>query len=305
MAQGAPTNTSEFAAFLRPEQAAPYFEQARRNSVVQSLARQVPLGINGAEVPVTTSKATAGWVSEGGRKPSTSSELGVKSITPHKIAAISVVSAEVVRANPANYMEILRGDITEAIAKAFDDAVLHGTDTPFAQHLSQTSKEVALGSAGAAEGGVYSDLVDSLRELKSDGKRLTGFAFDDVTEPEFLSSVDLNGRPLFLESTYEGSVLSAGQLIGRPAYLGEGIADEGGETVGFAGDWNEIIWGAVGGISFDVSTQSTVTLGGTLTSLWEHNLVAIRAEAEYGVLINDTDAFVRFTEGAPEGDPEL
>ena len=171
MAQNAPTNTSEFAAFLSPDQAAPYFEQARRNSVVQSLARQVPLGINGAEVPITTSKATAGWVSEGGRKPSTSAGLGVKSIKPHKIAAISVVSAEVVRANPGNYMEILRGDITEAIAKAFDDAVLHGTNTPFDQHLGQATKTVDLGTATAADGGVYSDLVDSLRELKNDQQR--------------------------------------------------------------------------------------------------------------------------------------
>ena len=301
MAQNAPTNTSEFAAFLSPDQAAPYFEQARRNSVVQSLARQVPLGINGAEVPITTSKATAGWVSEGGRKPSTSAGLGVKSIKPHKIAAISVVSAEVVRANPGNYMEILRGDITEAIAKAFDDAVLHGTNTPFDQHLGQATKTVDLGTATAADGGVYSDLVASLKALKDDKKRLTGFAFDDVTEPTFLSSVDANGRPLFLESTYSGSVLSAGQLIGRSAYLGEGIANDSGSVVGFAGDWSQVIWGAVGGISFDVSTQTSVTLDGTLTSLWEHNLVAIRAEAEFGVLINDPQAFVKFGE-AEAGD---
>lgn len=304
MAQTSPTNTSEFSAFLKPDQAAPYFEQARRNSVVQSLARQVPLGINGAEIPITTSKATAGWVSEGGRKPSTSAGLGVKSIKPHKIAAISVVSAEVVRANPQNYMEILRGDITEAIAKAFDEAVLHGVNTPFDQYLAETSKEVALGEAAAADGGVYTDLVGSLRELKQDGKKLTGFAFDDITEPTFLSSVDANGRPLFLESTYEGSVLSAGQLIGRSAYLGEGIADDAQDVVGFAGDWSQVIWGAVGGISFDVSTQTSVTLDGVLTSLWEHNLVAIRAEAEFGLLVNDTESFVKFTEGGSDSGGE-
>jgi hypothetical protein len=56
------------------------------------------------------------------------------------------------------------------------------------------------------------------------------------------------------------------------------------------------VWGSVGGISYDVSTQTAVTIGGTLTSLWEHNLVAIRAEAEFGVLINDVDAFVKYTD---------
>ena len=65
-----------------------------------------------------------------------------------------------------------------------------------------------------------------------------------------------------------------------------------------------MIWGAVGGISFDVSTQTSVTLDGVLTSLWEHNLVAIRAEAEFGLLVNDTESFVKFTEGAADGGAE-
>ena len=38
-----------------------------------------------------------------------------------------------------------------------------------------------------------------------------------------------------------------------------------------------------------------MTINGSLTSLWEKNLVAILAEAEYGFIVNDTDAFVRLT----------
>ena len=38
-----------------------------------------------------------------------------------------------------------------------------------------------------------------------------------------------------------------------------------------------------------------MTINGTLTSLFEHNLVAILAEAEYGFLLNDPDAFVKLT----------
>ena len=40
---------------------------------------------------------------------------------------------------------------------------------------------------------------------------------------------------------------------------------------------------------------ATVTINGSLTSLWENNLVAILAEAEFGWVVNDTDAFVRLT----------
>ena len=43
----------------------------------------------------------------------------------------------------------------------------------------------------------------------------------------------------------------------------------------------------------DVSTEATVTIGGALVSLYEQNLVAIRAEAEYGFALADKDAFVK------------
>lgn len=140
MAITSATNTGQFAGFLKPDQAAAYFEQAKKQSTVQQLARQVPLGINGAEIPVVTSKPTAGWVAEGGQKPATNGSLALKTITPKKLAAIAVVSAEVVRANPGNYINIFRDDIAEAFALAFDAAALHGTNTPFGAEVGHRTR---------------------------------------------------------------------------------------------------------------------------------------------------------------------
>lgn len=307
MAQADATRLSDFSGFLRPEVAENYFAQARKSSTVQQLARRIPLGINGQEIPYSTAKATAGWVAEGGQKPATESGLALKTIKPYKIAAISVVSAEVVRANPGNYMQILRDDIAEAFALAFDAAALHGTNSPFGagMNIDATTKSVELGTTTKANGGVYGDIVAGLKLLVDDGKKLNGFAFDRKVEPTFLSSVDNNGRPLFTETPLEdtASVVTPGRLIGRSAVIGDGIATpivtgtpNTGGIVGYGGDWSQVVWGAVGGITYDVSTETAVTLGGTLTSLWEHNLVAIRAEAEFGLLINDTAAFVKYTD---------
>ena len=307
MAQANATNLSDFSGFLRPEVAQNYFQQARRSSVVQQLARQIPLGINGQEIPYSTAKASAGWVSEGGKKPTTEAGMALKTIKPHKIAAISVVSAEVVRANPGNYMQVLRDDIAEAFALAFDAAALHGTDSPFGagQNIDATSKAVEIGTTTQANGGVYGDIVAGLKLLVDDGKRLSGFAFDRVVEPTFLGSVDANGRPLFTETPLDQTtaVVTPGRLIGRPAFIGEGIktpvvagSPNTGGIVGYGGDWSQVVWGVVGGITYDVSTETAVTIGSELVSLWEHNLVAIRAEAEYGLLINDTAAFVKYTD---------
>lgn len=305
MAQTDATNTSDFSGFLKPEMAQNYFEQARKSSSFMQLARQIPLGINGQEIPYSTTKATAGWVSEAGKKPSTESGLALKSIKPHKIAAISVVSAEVVRANPGNYMSILRDDIAEAFAVAFDAAAFHGTASPFGAYLDQTTKSVELGTTTQAKGGVYGDVVAGLKTLVTDGKKLTGFAFDRVVEPTFLGATDTVGRPLFVETPLAEttSVITPGKLIGRPAFLGDGLSTavvsgtpNTGGIVGYGGNWDQAVWGAVGGISYKVSTEATVTLNGELVSLFENNLVAILAEAEYGLLINDVNSFVKFTD---------
>jgi hypothetical protein len=47
-----------------------------------------------------------------------------------------------------------------------------------------------------------------------------------------------------------------------------------------------------------VSTEAAVTINGALVSLFENNLVAILAEAEYGFLVNDPSSFVKFTNAA-------
>lgn len=310
MAITAATKTSDFSGFLTPQMSAPIFEDAARQSVVMSLAPRTPLGANGQKIPVVTSKPTAAWTAEGAQKHTTKGGLGLLEITPHKLTAIAVMSAEVVRANPGNYTGLLRGHLAEAFAVAFDYATLYnlggdGTGTgPFDHYIAETTKSVELGTATQANGGLHADIVAGLKLLVDDGKRLRGFAFDDRAEPEFLNSVDSTGRPIYIDTPLDDTTAAArpGRLIGRPSFMGEGVAHEDAEDgtyLGFGGDWSKVAWGAVGGISFRVSTEATVTINSELTSLWENNLVAVLAEAEYGFVVADTEAFVAYMTDVP------
>ena len=296
MAQTAPTTLSGFAGFLTPEMSEPIFDEVRRRSTVQQLVRQRPLGISGQAIPVTTVKPTASWVAEGGQKQATAGGKSLVTMSPKKLAAISVVSAEVVRANPGGYIQDLQADLAEAFAVAFDAAALHGTNTPFGvgNYVGATTKSVTLGTATAANGGIFADLNAGLNLLVAGQKRLTGFAFDPVAEPIFNAAVDLNGRPLFVDSPTSETAepVRAGRLLGRPALIGEGVANA--KVVGFGGNWEKAAWGVVGGISYNVSTQASVTLDGELVSLFENNLVAILAEAEYGWICHDPQAFAKY-----------
>jgi len=300
MAITAATRNSDFSGFLNRDQSAAIFEQAAKVSVVQQLAQRVPLGINGQSIPVTTGKMSAGWVAEGAQKPASKGSMALKTIDPKKIAAIAVVSAEVVRANPGGYMDLLRPQIAEAFATAFDAAALYGTASPFSTNLATGSSTQEFTGTAPAFTAVYDDLNAGLSTLVNAGKKLTGWAFDNRFEPVLNGSKDTSGRPLFVESPFTEAAgpIRQGRLLGRNAFIGDGIYDATTKTYGFAGDWSQAVWGAVGGINYNVSTEATVTINGQLVSLWENNLVAILAEAEYGFLVNDPASFVKYTNAA-------
>lgn len=301
MAITAATSTTDFDGFLSPAESAPIFDDARRQSVFQQLIPQTPLGINGQKVPVVTTKPVANWVGEGAKKPATSMGMDLLFIEPKKLAAIAVLSAEVVRANPGNINGQLRPYLAEAFATAFDLAVGYdvggdGTGTsPFSNPLNSTTKSVELGTTTQANGGIHGDLVAGMKLLVDDGKRLSGFALDDTLEPTLWGAVDGNGRPLYAELPTDDvsqAIARPGRLLNRPSFMGEGVGN--GTTKAFAGNFQKAAWGVVGGISYRVSTEATVTINGALTSLWENNLVAVLAEAEYGYVNADVESFVKY-----------
>lgn len=301
MAITAATTTGDFSGFLNREQSAAIFERAARSSAVQQLSPQIQLGANGQSIPVVTGKLSAGWVAEGAQKPASKGALALKNMDPKKIATIAVVSAEVVRANPGNYMNIIKNQVGDAFATAFDAAALHGTASPFGTFVAQTTKSVEIGTSAQTAGGIHGDINAGLSLLVNDGKRLSGFALDDRFEPLLNGAVDASGRPIYIDSPVveNAGPFRQGRLLGRSAFIGEGVYDLATKTLGFGGDWSQTAWGAVGGISYKVSTEATVTINGELVSLFENNLVAILAEAEYGWLVNDPQSFVEYVNVTP------
>jgi HK97 family phage major capsid protein len=271
---------------MSPEQAAPIFDEAIRQSVIMRLARQVPLGLSGQVIPVTTSKPTAFWTAEGTVKGGTDMAKEGIMLEPKKLAAIVTMSQEVYRANPAGFVDSVQAELAGAFAAAMDAAAVHGVNSPFDVSLSDTLNTITLGTGAT----VYEDIVAGLGLLAADGKKLNGFAFDLAAEPELLMAVDSSGRPMIQASAAEALY---GTLLGRPLYIEEGIGSAA--IAGFGGDWSKAVWGSVNsGIQYKVSTEGTVTINGELVSLFENNLVAILAEAEYGFAVADADHFVAY-----------
>lgn len=312
MAITAATLQSDLTGFIDPARADYIFERAARSSVVQQLVQRVPLGPAGVKIPVITGRPTAGWIGEAEKKPASAGAISTKIIEPKKLAAIMVASAEVARLNPGQFLTKMQDSLAETFAVAFDRAALHDEGPagvagggPFPTYVDQTTKTQEVGATSVANGGIFVDLVEAMRDIVSDtdasGRRyqLNGWALDTVLEPALWGSVDTTGRPIWTDlpsDTNALAILSQGRLLGRRSFMGEGVATiEQTAVVGYGGDWTQAAWGAIGGISYRISTDAAVTINGSLVSLFEQNLVAILAEAEYGFLVNDTAAFTKLT----------
>lgn len=107
-----------------------------------------------------------------------------------------------------------------------------------------------------------------------------------------LNAVDNNGRPLFINNVSEGAVPV---VLGAPTYQSKGAYVAGSpNTVGFAGDWTQAIYGTVEGVQITVSDQATLTDGSSTINLFQQNMFAVRAEIEVGFRC-DTTVFNKLT----------
>lgn len=293
---------SDFSAFLLPEQAQDYFKVVQRESIVQRLARQVPMGPTGIAIPHWSGTVAASWVGEGDQKPLTKGAFSRQTLNPTKLAVIFAESAEVVRLNPLGYLETMQQKIGEAFALAFDAAALHGINKPaaFKGYLGETTKTVSLNGSTSAYTALNTGLGSLVGSVNADGynREWDGTLLDLQIEPIINTTVDAQNRPLFLESTYSdpSQIIREGRILGRSTLINNHVKN--GTTLGFIGDFDQVIWGQIGGLSFDVTDQATLDFsdaqdGSQLVSLWQHNMVAVRCEAEYAFLVNDKDAFVK------------
>lgn len=201
----------------------PIFEKSVEQSAVMSLARRAPLAIDATtSIPVPLDVPTADWVGQGSRKPLSSGGVDVKQMTAKKLAVLIPVSEEVYKTNAGGLWTQLNKDLPTAFARAFDRAAIHGKTMkgatgPFSDHLIETTKYVALGTAPDSAGGLYADLVNGMAEVVDDDWDFTGFAADHRLKPQLLLQTDANGRPIFVDATTPGMDQAvAGTLIGEP-----------------------------------------------------------------------------------------
>jgi HK97 family phage major capsid protein len=317
MAVTAPITSGNIPSELLPRTiTAPIFEKSVEASAVMQLARPAPLALDATtSVPIPMDVPVADWVGQAAKKPLSTGGIDVKQMQAKKVAVLIPVAMEVARTNTGGLYDQLQKDLPTAFARAFDHATIHGKTMkgaagPFTEYLAATTNSVALGTAAQADGGIWADFVNGMAEVVDSDWDYTGTVADHRLKPSLLLATDTTGRPILVDTTTPGTnMAAAGTLIGEPLAYSRSVSgkqrrqststDTGLRAIG--GDWSQAAYGVGMDITFRISNEATyVDEEGGVHSAFQENLVLILAEAYYGFVMGDVDAFVKFT-GTPSG----
>lgn len=287
-------------------QATAILKRATEQSVVRQLSGSMPIPLTGATIAMQTGHIEAGVVGEGEAKPVGKTSYTPKTIKPIKVAAIAVVSDELIRVNPAGVWDNISDDLADAITRAFDLAVLHGRSAKTGgqiagvEYVNQTTKRIELGSATKQKGGLSTDLIDGYN-LVVNGDQLfngfTGFAADARFRSRLLGAVDVQGRPIYQQSINLADPM--GSTLGLPTAYGRVVGGKVGASAdtpvrAFGGDWGALKYGFAQELTVSTSNQATIVDGETTYNLWQQNMQAVLVEATFGWLIQDVNSFVAY-----------
>jgi HK97 family phage major capsid protein len=272
------------------------FDKIKESSVLQRICQQSPLTSNGTGVPTFSDNIAVTHPDEGEIKDASSASGNLKNLVAKTFAELVPVSNKIFRSDNDGWVSVLEQKVIEAIAHDFDKQALYSGLWGDDNNISTTTKAVTLGTGTPA---YYADLVASKRLIRLSKKYSpNGFVFDETVQSDFEESVDAQNRPIFNSPNYDGAgaVTKVGTLTGVPSNFVTGLqpAELLDSPVGFVGDWSQATWGQVGNIDYRISEEASATINGQLQSGFERNFVVIRAEVEYGWLVNDLNAFAKF-----------
>ena len=256
---------------------------AVEQSFFMSAARQIRMPGTGIAVQTITGDPIADWVDETAPKPVSATDFDKKTLVPYKLAVIEPFSTEFLRDLPALYEE-LRRRLSGALAAKFD-ATIMGTTAP------GTGFDVLGGATAVGIGGsdVYGALVTAEGNIATAGGIATHIGLAPQGRSLMLGAVDQMGHPLFTQGVSSASV---GTVLGAETMTARALYKAGTpNVVGIIGDCSRAVWGSVEGVQISVSDQAMLVINNAPVSLWQQNMVAVRAEISVAFGVEDTGLF--------------
>lgn len=252
--------------------------------------RKVPFNVR---VGTQTAGASASWVGEGKPKPLSKGTFGTTTLDFHKIAVICALTKEEVRFGVSGAEQKVRDDMANAIAAGIDAAFIDPANAG-----SAGVKPAAITynvAATAVSGTTYTALTVDLKNM-IDTMLAAGI------QPNSLVLIMSQGMALSLSlirntlgnRAFPDLTINGGYLEGIPVIVSQAVTSYGSPTANMIVAVNaRDVFLAEDGLSIDASEQASLQMddapgtqdgttgtGTSLVSLWQTNMLGLRAERE-------------------------
>lgn len=275
-------------------------EMARRYGVVQDMGTQL------RDMPVLSNKATAYFVNgDAGLKQTTLIQWKNVRLVAEEIAVLVVIPDNVIKDASIDLWAQIRPEVGEAIARAFDAAVLFGTNKPASWPTALGPGAIAAGNTVTRGAGVdvAADINNVLGALELDGYDALGIAMKQSlraslrglrsTTNEFIFKP---GDPGAENSTFgNGAGARMGQIFDVPAMsVLSGIFEDEDAVVAnhpnielMAVDWRQVAIGIRQDISVDFSNSAIIqdASGVVQANAFQQDLTIGRFVARYAYAV--------------------
>lgn len=262
-----------------------FLEYLRPLTILDRIAdrtRRVPFNVR---VPRQTGGASASWVGEGAPKPVSALAFDFVSLGYMKLATIAVITQELARFSSPNADILVRNDLAKAIVQQMDADFVDPSNAGTSNIKPASITNGA--SAVPSTGNTYSDILIDIQSL---------FA------PFIAANVSTRGAVWIMSETtalalslirlpaneggglaFPGITMDGGLFMGRPVIVSEAVGN-----IVILANAADILLADDGQVTIDASDQASVqmdsaptnpvTASTVLISLWQQNLLGIRAE---------------------------
>lgn len=275
------TMASEFIDLLRP---------ATIIGKIQGL-RRVPFNV---KIPGQTGASSVGWVGEGKPKPVSALAFNTTTLGFAKVAGIVVLTDELVRFSTPSAEALVRTDLVASITQFLDHDFVDPGKAASAgvSPASITNGLTPVTASGTDAAALRTDVQALFRKFISANLSVAGAVWIMPSTVALTIGLMQNalGQPEF-----PGIDMNGGTLFGLPVITSENIPANAGSGSPLTGDGarivlvkaSEVLLADDGGVTLDASREASLQLDGApsagaqeLVSLWQNNMVALRAERE-------------------------
>ena len=267
---------------------------AREKSIVLPRARHIPMKSNTINIPARGTAPNVYWVDEGAQITlDTALNFGQKTLNAKKLAAIVAVTDELLADNIVDLVDYINAEVAEQFALEFDNQALTGTGSPITGILGDSNVNTVTMDTGNTKfsdmtADDLSDLIDALQSVALPG---ASFILHRTILGHVRTLKDNNGNYIWAPpaGNQPATIWSYPYLLSdkMPA-----LSDsDAGKAFVIFGNLKYFFVGDKGEMRADVSTEASVTSGGTLTSAYEYDWTLLRFIWRIGGIVGVPAAF--------------